>query len=347
MNIIDIPFSERVMELPSGFSLIWPFRNLSKSIGPYELFLDNNALITSHWFNELPSSIRNKIVISPFHALSEQWLSNPLFKKNPAERIEKFFTPFIQAGIRFENNYAENLAHSLKINDDESRTQWMMSYLYVILLYRLVSSNKGDIKPKQLLSSLKDIDVPQFNGCIMLCTLADYLKENKNLKLIGDKVPAFSYISSFVDLHSNNKNESSVDESYLRNRAGDLSIWLALPLLRQNNYQKAGEPVVVTQDKALKKIIFRCLPSVATKDGRMTFSFDERSFELNHSKKIRQRMQANTSIPNPPENRKEQLKRLERLRVHVIEGAENKLVTVVENVWQEWIAPGFFGEFTL
>ena len=305
----DIPFSARVVELPSGFSLIWPFRNLSKSIGPYELFLDNNALITSCWLNELPSSIRNKVVISPFHALSEQWLSNTVFKNNPAQRIENFFTPFIQAGIRFENNYAENLARLLNINDEESKTQWMKSYLYVVLLYRLVSSKKGDMKPKQLLSSLKSIDVPIFNGCIMLCTLADYLKENQNLKLAGDKLPAFSYISSFVGLHTKNKNESSVNENYLRNRSGDLSMWLSLPMLIQNNYQKAGELVVVTQDKALKKLVFRCLPSVATQDGQMAFSFDERSFELNHSKKIWQRMLANTSAPNPTSNREEQLKK--------------------------------------
>ncbi|MBL4816468.1 MAG: hypothetical protein JKY74_13400 [Shewanella sp.] len=346
MDYNDIAFSDRIIDLPSGFSLIWPFRNVSKSNGPYELFLDNNALITDNWFDELAIPIKTKSILSPFHALSEQWLSNPLFKENSVERIEEFIVPFINKGVLFENNYAKKWTELLKSNDQESRTQWMMSYLYVVLLYRIVSSKKGDTKPNKLLLSLKEHDIPRFNGCIMLCTLAQYLKENKNIKLMGDKKPAFSYISSFVDLHTKNKSESTVDESYLRNRAGDLSMWLYLPLLIQQNYQQAGELVVVTQDKALKKLIFRCIPSVRTEDGRMAFSFDENSFESMHSEKILQRIQANICTPNPPKNRDEKLKKLERLKNYVVEEAEAELVTEVNNVWDEWIVPGFFGEFT-
>ena len=306
----------------------------------------NYATTTSNWFDELEIPIKEKSILSPFHALSEQWLSNPSFKENSEKRIEEFIVPFINKGVLFENNYANKWAGLLNGNDQESRTQWMMSYLYVVLLYRIVSSKKGDAKPNELLSSLKEHDVPRFNGCIMLCTLAQYLKENKNIKIMGDKKPAFSYISSFVDLHERNKSESSVDESYLRNRAGDLSMWLYLPLLIQQNYQQAGEPVVVTQDKALKKLIFRCIPSVRTQDGRMAFSFDENSFESEHSEEILQRIQANICTPNPPENRDEQLNKLNRLKNYVVEGAEADLVTEVNNVWDEWIVPGFFGEFT-
>jgi hypothetical protein len=327
--------------------MIWPFINVPRSEGPYELFLDNNALITSRWFTELQGSIKNRTVLSLFHALSEQWLSNPSFKENAAERIEKFITPFINEGVLFENSYAVKWARLLEINDKESKAQWMISYLYIVLLYRIVSSKNDNKIPKQLLVSLRLIDVPRFNGCIMLCTLADYLKENKEIKLVGDSKTAFSYISSFVALHTNNKNESSMDEKYLRNRAGDLSIWLYLPMLIHNNYEKAGEPVVVTQDTVLKKLIFRCLPSVMTVDGRMAFSFDEGSFESNHSEQIKQRILANTCIPNPPADRKEQFEKLKRLKTHVIEGAEPTLIAEVHNVWDEWLAPGFFGKFSI
>lgn len=79
MNNQNISFSDRIISLPSGFSLIWPFRNVAKSFGPYELFLDNNALVSSRWFTELEKSIKYKSTISPIHALSEQWLSNPAF----------------------------------------------------------------------------------------------------------------------------------------------------------------------------------------------------------------------------------------------------------------------------
>lgn len=343
----DIPFQDRIIELPSGFTLIWPFRNLSRSTGPYELVLDNNALIRSGWFSELPISVRHKAIISPFHALSEQWLSNPSFRDNTRERIKGMIKPFLQLGNIFENNYEDKLTRLLVKNDQESKAQWMMSYLFVVLLYRLISSKKGNNKAKELLQSLKYADVPRFNGCIMLCTLADYLNENKGVKLVGDNKPAYSYISSFVDLHSKNKNESCVDENYLRNRAGDVSMWLYLPMLIQNNYQQAGELVVVTQDKALKKLVFRCLPSVASEDGRMAFTFDENSFEPVHSEEIWKRIQANICLPSPKVSRAEQLKRLECLKIHVLEDADEVLISEVESVWKEWVVPGFFGEFTL
>lgn len=343
----DVPFQERIIELPSGFTLIWPFRNLAKSKGPYELVLDNNALIRSGWFSELPKPLQYKAIISPFHAFTEQWLSNSSFRDNTQERIKSMIKPFSQQGQIFEDNYEDKLTDILTKNDLESKAQWMMSYLYVVLLYRVSLSKKGDSKAKELLQSLKDIDVPRFNGCVMLCTLAGYLNENKGVKLVGDSKPAYSYISSFVDLHSKNKNESFVDENYLRNRAGDLSMWLYLPMLIQNDYQQAGEPVVVTQDKALKKLVFRCFPGVITEGRRMAFSFDENSFEPVHSQEILKRIQANITQPSPRVSKVEQLKRLERLKVHVLEGAEDILISEVESAWEDWVVPGFFGEFTL
>ncbi len=345
MNNQNISFSDRIISLPSGFSLIWPFRNVAKSFGPYELFLDNNALVSSRWFTELEKSIKYKSTISPIHALSEQWLSNPAFRSHAAERIEKFLMPFVNHGIHFGINHATTFAELLKKHEKASRSQWMITYLYVVLLYRIVSAKKGDVKPKRLLTTLGQVDVPRFNACIMLCTLADYLKENKEIKLIGDNKPAFSYISSFVDLHTSNKNESIVDESYLRNRAGDLSIWLYLPALIQNGYHCIGEPVVVTQDKALKNLIFRCFPGVLMDSGLMAFSFDERSFESHHSENIAHKIYANTETSFIPVSREEQLEKLKRLKTHITYGAKESLVTEVEEVWEEWLLPGFFDGF--
>jgi len=345
MNNQNISFSERIISLSSGFSLIWPFRNVSKSSGPYELFLDNNALVTSRWFTELEMPMKQRSIISPFHALSEQWLSNPAFRNNAVERIEKFLTPFINQGLLFDINYATKYADLLKKHEKASKSQWMITYLYVVLLYRIVSAKKDDIQPKELLTALSKVDVPRFNACIMLCTLASYLKENKEIKIIGDNKPAYSYISSFVDLHTSNKNESIVDESYLRNRAGDLSIWLHLPALIHTGYQSAGELVVVTQDKALKNLIFRCIPSVLMESGRMAFSFDERSFEPHHSENITHEILANTKESFIPVSREEQLEKLERLKKHITYGAKETLVIQVDKVWEEWLLPGFFDDF--
>ncbi|HCM1951988.1 TPA: hypothetical protein N3A08_005085 [Salmonella enterica subsp. salamae serovar 9,46:z4,z24:z39:z42] len=349
MSFEDIDFSNRVIKLPSGFSLIWPFRNIPKSNGPYELFIDNNALVIHKWFKELDNSVKVKSVLSPFHALNEQWLSNPSFRNNAVERIQKFLTPFIDEGVVFDNNYAINVAKLLKANEKESKSHWMITYLYVILLYRIVSSKSNDSLPQQLLSTLKDIDVPRFNGCTMLCTLAAYLKENKGIKLIGDSKTAFSYVASFVDLHSSNKNESKVDENYLRNRAGDLSMWLHIPILTQHRYQTAGDAVVVTQDNVLKNFIFRCFPAVLTGNGTMAFSFDEKSFDPIHSNDIVKKILTNIEIKKKyhPTERTEQYAKLRRLKSHVTEGANEDLIIEVNKVWDEWITPGFFENYSI
>jgi len=341
MDNINIPFHERSTVLKSGITLIWPFRNQAKGSGPYELHLDNNALIRGSWINELPDTLKGNVVLSPFHAFCEQWVSNPTFRENTAQRVNEILTPFINAGLSFERNYAEKLSLTLAKDDKALRAQWMLTYLYIVLLYRLVFANKDDKIPKQLLSTLKDKDVPMFNGCIMLCTLADYLTENKNIKLKGDNASAFSYISSFVALHTSSKNESSIDEDYLRNRAGDLSMWLSLPMLMHNNYQTAGEGVVVTQDKVLKKFIFRCLPAVLHSNGQMASSFDESCFESNHAQEIKRRIDLNKGQFNPTSDKKKQLKKMIRLRKHVLKEANPELVSAVRQTWKDWLAPGF------
>jgi hypothetical protein len=342
---IDIPFFDRVIDLSSGFSLIWPFLEKTQSTGPYELFLDNNALITSSWINELPSEIKSKVVLNLSFALTEQWLSNPAFKDNAIERINNFTSQFEKLGIYFEKDHAQKLESFFIKNEKESRTQWMLSYLYLVLLYRVVFSKKNDNTPRKILTTIKDLDVPMFNGCIMLCTLADYLRRNQSLKLEGDKTPAFSYISSFIALHGSKKNESDVDENFLRNRAGDISLWLNIPMLRQLNYQTQGEQIAVTRDKALKKLIFRCFPGRIVDSRQMALSFDERSFPDEHSKEIRKEIEANVGAVRPPAKRQEQLKRFNILKKHVLDGANAELTNNVEQVWNEWVTPGFLGEF--
>lgn len=345
MDYTDIPFSERSIDLPSGFSLIWPFRNQPIGDGPYELFLDNNALIRAGWFKELPGSMASKSIISPFHALSEQWVSNASFREDAEKNVDKLTEGFTNRGVIFSCGYSKRIANQLQENDSATRVQWMLSYLYVVLLFRIATANKDDEAPSELLSSLKQQNVPMFNGCIILCSLADYLRKNKGLKLLGDSKPAFSYISSFIAFHVNSKNEDSVDVGYLRNRAGDLSMWLSLPALIQNGYEEAGEPVVVTQDKALKKLIFRCIPFARRSDGLMATSFDRRSFESGHADAIEQLIVKNIGRVAPPKNREEMLERLDCLRKHVVKGAADDLVSSVDNVWEDWVKPGFFGKF--
>ena len=59
---------------------------------------------------------------------------------------------------------------------------------------------------------------------------------------------------------------------YLRNRAGDLNVWFALPVLRQLGYSIGNHSALATADKALHRVIFRAIPPVMTPAGTTSFS---------------------------------------------------------------------------
>lgn len=345
MLIADIPYEDRLESLPSGFALIWPFRNCAKGHGPYELFLDNNALARSDWLNELKPSLRDRVILNPMLAWVEQWLSNPLFRANAEKRVTEFIAPFVKAGIRFPADYARTQAQILAANDPAWRSQWMITYLYVVLLYRIAKAKKGDNVPEKLLVELKEQDVPIFNGCIMLCCLASYLRANQAMCLLSDENAAYSYLNSFISLHGRSKGESEFDENYLRNRAGDLSVWYALGGLFQNGFQPAGETVLVTQDKALTKLILRCFPGYLPPDGRMTFALDERSFDAQHATALVSRITATVGGPRKTVDRTAMLKRMDTLRFYVKRGADAQLQDAVDRVWENWLTPGFHASF--
>lgn len=346
MSIIDVAYEDRIWPLLGGFALIWPFRNRAKGPGPYELFLDNNALARGDWLKELEPEIRGKVVLNPMLAWAEQWLSNPLFRANVEERVAGFIEPFVEAGIRFPADYAKTQALSLTANETAWRTQWMLVYLYVVLLYRITKARKGDDVPERLLAELKCQDVPMFNGCIMLCCLGSYLRANQAMRLVGDSNAAYSYLNSFISLHGGGKGESEFDENYLRNRAGDLSVWYMLGALLQNGFQAAGEPVLVTQDKALTKLILRCVPGYLDPGGLMTFTFDERPFDAAHGTAILDRIKATVGTPRPNLDRVVMLQRMDTLRLYVKKGADAQLSDAVDRVWNGWLAPGFDTSFS-
>ena len=67
----DIPYEKRCLELPSGFNIIWPFRNQARGFSATELMLDNNALSRSVWLKEASGITGSSISVTPMHALSE------------------------------------------------------------------------------------------------------------------------------------------------------------------------------------------------------------------------------------------------------------------------------------
>ena len=90
--------------------------------GPYELFLDTNALIHVEWFAQLPDEIRTRSVFNPWPAMQEQWLSNPEFRKAPADRITEMIEPLVKLGASFRNQFANEQERLLCKNDAALRT---------------------------------------------------------------------------------------------------------------------------------------------------------------------------------------------------------------------------------
>src|SRR6185436_15508842 len=66
-----------------------------------------------------------------------------------------------------------------------------------------------------------------------------------------------------------------INVPYLRNRAGDLNLWMGLPLLWHSGYQFVGNPAIVTNDKALHRVIVRAIPPVLQETRSTSFSLSQ------------------------------------------------------------------------
>ncbi|MCS4533528.1 hypothetical protein [Neisseria montereyensis] len=354
-----IPYEQRCIELPSGTCFIWLYCNKKRESSMLELILDNNALVKpNNWLKDIQQidniekiKVHEKdrvgINVSLYLAFVEQYLSNKKYTTDIVNRTDSFIKPFKDLGIPFENGFSSKIEQLLINNEKQIRTDWMMSYLYIVLLYRITFAKKDDKKPFELVQQLKDKNVPCFSSLIMLCCLAEFLNKNKNIKMVNDNKSAYSYLSDFMSIKPSQKGENSLEEKYFRNRAGDLLFWLAIPNLLQNNYQPAGELMVVTDDKALKKLIFRCFPFVWRDDKKMSVSFDENSFDTKSSEKILSLIEENLWEFTPPSSDEEKIDRLTNLKNHVLDGVDDNVKYEVEKVWNEWLKNGFGTSYTL
>ena len=355
-----IPYNKRCIKLPSGFHFIYPYINKERENPLIELILDNNALIRcSGWISNIKcmdKNIQKKFLhrgkgyvgfnVNFGLALVEQYLSNEEFQQNATCRIDEYIKKFEdELGIPFADDLSADLFKLLQHNENQNKTEFIRSFLYVILLYRMSSAKRNDEKPFQLLQQLKDKNVPCFSSIIMLCCLAEYLNKNQNIKMIGDEKPAYSYLQNFIIPKSGKKGEHGLEEKYFRNRAGDLSFWLSFPALMQNGYELIGEPMIVTADKPLKEFIFRCFPFVWQEDRKMAICFDEKCFEQQHVEKIKNMIKDILWEFIPLNNGEEKFIRMENLKNHVLDGADENLKVVVEKIWNDWFLPGFGKSF--
>ena len=98
--------------------------------------------------------------------------------------------------------------------------------------------------------------------------------------------------------------------------------------------------MIVTNDKALKKLIFRCFPFVWQDDKKMRVSFDKNSFDENSSEKIISLIDENLWEFTPPSSDEEKVIRLTNLKNHVLDGMDNNVKQEIEKVWKEWLING-------
>lgn len=282
-----VPYSERCIRTDIGTAVVWPFFNAEKGTGPYELFLDNNALNDVKWFAQLPDEIRKKCVINPWPAIQEQWLSNPQFRESATDRINSMIAPLAEMGAKFRAQFAEEQEILLRKNEAALRTQFSLIVPYVVIMKTLLTQKLSSEQILQHLETLSQIDIPRFTSAFMLTALGSLLKENQNLKLTDDPKPAFSYISSFLAFQPGKKDETDhINVPYLRNRAGDLNLWLCLPQLRMHGYCFEGSPAIVTGDRALYRLIVRVIPPDLRANPGMGFTLLPEGLPMSLCKRI-------------------------------------------------------------
>ncbi len=123
------------------------------------------------------------------------------------------------------------------------------------------------------LADLGQADIPRFSGAIALTALTAALRKKQSFKLQGDTATAYSLLESFLAFQPGKKDETDhMNVAYLRNRAGDLNVWLMLPILRQLGFSIGSHSALATGDKALHRVILRTVPPVMMESGTTSFT---------------------------------------------------------------------------
>jgi hypothetical protein len=337
-----IPYVERQIVLSGGYNLIWAYLNRRKTHGPYELFLDTNALSRAEWIQELPTELRGKVVINPFYAFLEQWISNPQFQSNAVAKMKGFLQPFREVGVQFPRNIETALMKHFRKNDAQYRTQWSLLFFYIAIAKKVLDHKGGQVEQLRILERIVGADIPRFSGCLILIGLALHLQSKQGLKLLGDSKPAFSFLESFFAFQPKEKGEPNyVSRDYLRNRAGDLGLWYLLPTLHQHSFNQAGDQIVVTKDKALTKVILRLIPPVVLASRQVSFAPTMTELSESDAASWRSIIDRLVRAPTAPANAKERYVRMHNLYQFAYElcsdGAER---VAIDAIWEEWFAKG-------
>lgn len=335
------PYIDRYFSTPCGVALVWPFANVAQSKGPYELFMDTNALTKTQWVGQLPDQIREGAILNPWPALMEQWLSNPKFQEESIPRINEMIAPLAEVGIRFRPGFAQHQTNLLRRNERQLRYQIGVLFPYLAIMKSMIREKVRPADALARINMLMHADVPRFSGFIMLMALAVLLKSRQALTLAGDKKPAYSYLESFLAFQPGKKDETNkISIPYLRNRACDLSLWYVMSMLIRGGYSFVGEPVLVTGDKALHRVILRVLPSVVVEGRGVGFTVAQGELEQAMESEI---VRIGTAVPiresTTVNERTRHMENLFQLAEDCCECVEEK--SALREAWNKWVLPGF------
>jgi hypothetical protein len=345
-----VPYSPRMhLFAKGGSALVWPFIDRGPRQAVVELVLDNNALTNAQWLAEVKAQFDGyAISINPWLALVEQWLSNEQFRSSPENRIKGFLEKFEMNGIHFDPDYPKMWAERLRRNDPQLRYYFGILFAYVAIMKKLVDWRRGTPEPFALLVELSRANVPRLSACLLLSCVALFLKEKQSLKLAGDSTTAMSYLSSFFAYQKDKHEPDHITRQYLRNRAGDLTVWYALPMLYEKGVSWAGDPVIVTRDKALYRLIFRLVPPVLGADGGSAIQFTPAYNEIPDDWQALHEYVGKLSFGfSPPVDDNDKLVRLRNLFDFAKRCATDVEQTELDAAWSEWIAPGLGKELTI
>jgi len=212
---------------------------------------------------------------------------------------------------------------------------------YIVIMKSLLTQRLSAQQSLQRLEAIAQQDVPRFTSAMMLVALGTLLKGSQSLKLADDSKPAFSYLDSFLAFQPGQKDETDhINVPYLRNRAGDLNLWLSLPLLRQQGYRFVGTPAVVTGDRALHRLIVRVIPSILQGDRTMAFALSPEGLPTLLCQRI-MAMAAPVQVRATPAT-EERLARMTNLfdLARACCGDERER-HALDQVFSEWWRPGF------
>lgn len=337
-----IPFEDRHLQTNSGFSLIWPFLNVPRGAGPYELLLDNNAANNVSWLSELPRELSNAgLTINLWPAMMEQWISNPVFREDPAQQIRKrYLEPLAASGFSFDVGFAKRQVELLT-----AAHRHLLSHLSILFPYIAIAKQLTRLKPKaSALQRLREIavaNIPRFTGCNMLIALTLVLRDQgkQNMPLNVGGSPAYPLLEAFFANQPKRKNEPAdhMDIAYLRNRSGDLTLWYTPSFLMQHGYQPKGELVLVTRDKALREVIFRALPPYLHESGGAAFALDQFALPDDVTNPIRAVLPTSISPPRTMNEMIEKITELYQLATSLCYDQREK--DALTQAWAEWCQP--------